>query len=158
MRIQMRCRKFDARLEDYFEGSADSEVDEHLAHCSDCRAAADNFRIAGDLLRQVWMPASEPRQEFWAGVWSKIRDEQSRAESTAAFWSLIELLASRMALTAAIVLVAASAYLLEIAPRRTPRPLADRTELSANDFPQPPADPVSNEEVLQSLAEKNNGH
>ncbi len=154
----MRCRKFDARLEDYFEGSADSEVDEHLAHCSDCRAALDNSRLAGDLLRQAWVPISEPRQEFRAGVWAKIREEQSRAESTAAFWGLIELLASRLALTAAILLVAASAYLIEIAPRRIPRPLANRSELSANDFPQPPTDPVSNEEVLQSLADKNNGH
>lgn len=120
MRIPMRCRKFEARLEDYFEGSADSEVNELLAHCSDCRAALDNSRIAGDLLRQVWAPASESRQEFRAGVWSKIREEQSRAESTAAFWSPIEFLASRLALTVAIVLVAASAILIEIAPHRTP--------------------------------------
>jgi predicted anti-sigma-YlaC factor YlaD len=154
----MRCRKFAARLEDYFEGSADSEVNEHLVHCSDCRAALDNSRIAGDLLRQVWVPAGEPREAFRAGVWSKIREEQSRAESAAAFWVPIEFLASRLALTAAIALIAMSAYLLEIAPRPTPRPLADRTELSDNDFPQPPRDPVSNEEVLQSLAERNNGH
>ena len=154
----MRCRKFEVRLADYFEWNADSEVDEHLAHCSDCRAALDNSRLAGDLLRQAWVPASEPRQEFRAGLWSKIREEQSRAESTAAFWGLIELQASRLALTAAILLVAASAYLVEIAPRRTPRPLANRTDLSANDFPQPPTDPVSNEEVLQSLAERNDGH
>jgi len=157
MRIPMRCRKFDVALADYFEGGADSEVDEHLAHCSVCRAALDDSRIAGDLLREVWVPATEPRQEFRAGVWSKIREEQSRSESTAAFWGPIELLASRLALTAAVALIAMSAYLFEIAPRRTPRPLAGRTELSDNDFPQPPRDPVSNEEVLQSLAENKNG-
>ena len=154
----MRCRKFEVRLADYFEWNADSEVDEHLAHCSDCRAALDNSRLAGDLLRQAWVPISESRQGFRQGVWAKIREEESRAESKTAFWSPIEVLASRLALTATILLVAASAYLIEIAPRRTPRPLANRTELSASDFPQPPIDPVSNEEVLQSLAERNDGH
>ena len=158
MRIPMRCRKFEARLEDYFEGSADSEVDEHLAHYSDCRAALDNSRFAGDLLRQAWVPASEPRQGFRPGVWAKIREEELRAESTAAFWSTIEFLASRLSLTAAILLVAASVYLVEFAPHRTSRPPVNRSELSASDFPQPPRDPVSNEEVLQSLVERNNGH
>ncbi len=42
------------------------------------------------------------------------------------------------------------------APYTAP-PLPSRTELSASDFPQPPGDPVSNEEVLQSLAERHYG-
>lgn len=121
----MRCRKVEVRLADYFEGSADSEVDEHLAHCADCRAALDNSRLAGDLLRQAWVPIRESRQGFRPRVWAKIREEESRAASKTAFWSPIEFLASRLALTAAILLVAASAYLVEIAPRRTPRPLAN---------------------------------
>jgi predicted anti-sigma-YlaC factor YlaD len=157
MIIPMRCRKFQARLEDYLEGSTDSEVDEHLAHCTHCSAALEISRLAGDLLRQVWEPASEPHQAFRAGVSAKIREEQSRAESTAAFWSPIEFLASRLSLAAAMVLLAASIYLVESTPHRTPRPQVNRTELSASDFPQPPTDPVSNEEVLQSLAERNNG-
>jgi hypothetical protein len=46
---------------------------------------------------------------------------------------------------------------MEFAPRRTVALGSVQTELSAADFPQPPGDPVSNEEVLQSLAERNNG-
>jgi hypothetical protein len=157
MRVPMRCRKFEARLEDYLEGSSDSEVDEHLIHCPDCRAALEDSRLAGDLLRQAWEPASEPHQAFAVGVLARIREEQSRAESAAAFWIPLEFLASRVSLTAAMLLLALSVYLVEFAPRRTaPLPL-NRTELSAGDFPQPPGDPVSNEEVLQSLAERNNG-
>ena len=49
------------------------------------------------------------------------------------------------------------AYLVEFAPHRSVALGSIRTELSASDFPQPPGDPVSNEEVLQSLAERNNG-
>ena len=157
MRIPMRCRKFEARFEDYLEGASDSELHEHLAQCADCRVALENSRLAGDLIRQAWEPASEPRQEFLAGVMAKIREEKLRAESTAAFWSPLEFLASRLSLTAAMLLLALSAYLVGFAPRRTPEPFRIRTELSASDFPQPPGDPVSNEEVLQSLAERSNG-
>ncbi len=157
MSISIHCRKFEARLGDYLEGSPDSKVDEHLIHCADCRAALEDSRLAGDLLRQAWEPASEPRQAFTAGVLAIIREEQFRAESAAAFWSPLEFLASRLSLTAAVLLLALSVYLMEFAPRRTESPLLNRTELSAGDFPQPPGDPVSNEEVLQSLAERNNG-
>jgi len=104
------------------------------------------------------VPISKPGQEFRGGVWAKIREEQSRAESTAAFWSPIEFLASRLSLIAAMILLAASVYLVEFEPHRTLPPLVNRTELSAGDFPQPPREPVSNEELLQSLAERNDGH
>jgi predicted anti-sigma-YlaC factor YlaD len=157
MRIPMRCRKFEARLEDYLEGSSHSEVEEHLIHCPDCRAALEDSRLAGDLLRAAWEPACKPRQAFTSGVLAKIREEQLRAESAAAFWRPLEFLASRLSVTAAMLLLALSVYLVEFAPRRTAPPSLNRTELSAGDFPQPPGDPVSNEELLLSLAERING-
>lgn len=152
----MRCRKFEARLEDYLEGTSDSELQEHLARCADCDAALEHSRLAGDLLRQAWEPASEPHQAFVAGVMAKIREEQSPKELPGAFWNPITFLASRLSLMAAIVLLALSSYLVEFAPQRTPPTMLNRTELRATDFPEPPADPASNEEVLQSLAERNN--
>ena len=88
---------------------------------------------------------------------AKIREEKLRVESTAAFWNPLEFLASRLSLTAAVLLLALSAYLVEFAPHRAPVTLLNRTELSAGDFPQPPGDPDSNEEVLQSLAERHYG-
>ena len=156
-RIPMRCRKFEARFEDYLEGALDSEFHAHLTQCADCRSALENSRLAGDLIRQAWDPASEARPAFVYGVMAKIREEQLRAERTAAFWSPLEFLASRLSLTAAMLLLALSAYLVGFAPGRTTQPSRIRTELSATDFPQPPGDPVSNEEVLQSLSERSNG-
>jgi hypothetical protein len=153
----MRCRRFEARFEDYLEGALDSELHEHLTQCADCRSALENSRLAGDLIRQAWDPASEARPAFVSGVLAKIRVEQLRAERTAAFWSPLEFLASRLSLTAAMLLLALSAYLVGFAPSRTTQPSRIRTELSATDFPQPPGDPVSNEEVLQSLSERSNG-
>jgi hypothetical protein len=155
--ISTRCRKFEARFEDYLGGAPDSELEEHLAQCEDCGSALEDSRLAGNLLREAWEPASEPSRAFLANVMAKIRQEEARAKSPAAFWAPLEFLASRLSLTAAVLLLALSVYLVEFAPRRTAPMGSSRTELSASDFPQPPGDPVSNEEVLQSLAERNNG-
>lgn len=153
--LPMRCRKFESRFEDYLGGALDPELDAHLAECQDCRAALQDSRMAGDLLRGAWEPASEPSRAFLAKVMATIHQEEARVASPAAFWAPLEFLASRLSLTAAMLLLALSAYMVGFAPRRgTPAP-ATRTELSASDFPQPPGDPVSNEEVLQSLAEMN---
>jgi hypothetical protein len=154
--IPMGCRKFEARLEDHLGGAADSELDDHVAHCEQCRSALEDSRLAGDLLREAWGPAGEPSQAFLANVMARIRQEEVRAKSPAAFWAPLEFLASRLSLTAAVLLLALSVYLVEFTPRRIAPPDSIRTELSASDFPQPPGDPVSNEEVLQSLAERNN--
>ena len=155
--IPMGCRKFESRFEDYLGGAADSELDDHLAHCEDCRSALEDSRLAGDLLREAWEPASEPSKAFLAKVMARIHQEDLRAKSPAAFWAPLEFLASRLSLTAAVLLLALSVYLVEYAPHRSVVLGSIRTELSASDFPQPPGDPVSNEEVLQSLAERNNG-
>jgi hypothetical protein len=156
--LPMGCRKYEARLEDYLQGTQDAELAEHLRQCADCSAALENSRLAGDLIRQVWEPAAEPRPIFLRGVLAKIREEKIRSESPAAFWSPLEFLASRLSLTAAVLLLILSAYLVGFAPHRPQvQPLGNRTELSASDFPQPPGDPDSNEEVLISLAERHYG-
>jgi hypothetical protein len=155
--IPMGCQKFESRYEDYLGGARDPEVAAHLDQCGDCRSALDDSRLAGNLLRGAWEPASEPSQAFVAGVMARIRHEEARAESRAAFWTPLEFLASRLSLTAAVLLLALSFYLIKFAPQRSVRMGSIGTELSAGDFPQPPGDPVSNEEVLQSLAERTNG-
>jgi predicted anti-sigma-YlaC factor YlaD len=153
----MRCRKFEARFEDYLGGAPDSELDDHLTRCEDCRTALEDSRLAGNLLREAWEPASEPSRAFLANVMARIHQEEARVKSPAAFWAPFEFLASRLSLTAAVVLLGLSVYLVEFAPNRSVSLGSIQTELSASDFPQPPGDPVSNEEVLQSLAERNYG-
>lgn len=155
--IPAGCRKFDARFEDYLAGAPDSELDEHLIRCQDCRSALEDTRLAGSLLREALEPASEPTQAFLASVMARIHQEEARVKSPAAFWTPLEFLASRLSLTAAVLLLALSVYLVEFAPRSSAPSITVRTELSAGDFPQPPGDPVSNEEVLQSLAERSYG-
>lgn len=154
----VRCRRYEARLEDYLQGADDSELNEHITQCAGCRAALEDSRLGGQLLRDTWEPTSGASSAFLAGVTAKIREEKMRAESPAAFWNPLEFLASRLSLTAAMLLLALSVYLVGIAPHRATTPATSpRTELNATDFPQPPGDPDSNEEVLQSLAERDDG-
>jgi len=155
--VPIGCQKFELRYEDYLGGAPDPELEDHLAQCADCRSVMDDSRLAGDLLRETWEPTSEPSRAFVSNVMARIRQEEAQAESRAAFWTPLEFLASRLSLTAAVLLLALSVYLVEFAPRRSVQMGTIRTELSASDFPQPPGDPVSNEEVLQSLAERTNG-
>lgn len=155
--VTSACGEFEARLEDYLSGAGDPELESHLAQCEHCAAALDHSRLAGSLLREAWEPSSAPSMAFLSGVMARIRQEEERAKSPAAFWAPLEFLASRVSLTAAALLLALSVYMVEFAPRRPVTLESIRTELSAADFPQPPGDPVNNEEVLQSLAERNNG-
>jgi predicted anti-sigma-YlaC factor YlaD len=156
--IPARCRKFEARFEDYLAGAPDAELSDHLLQCVECRSVLADSRLAGDLLREAWEPASAPSHAFLANVMSRIQEEEARAESPAAFWLPFELLASRLSLTAAVLLLAMSVYIAKFAPPHRSVSLGPvRSELSAADFPQPPGDPVSNEEVLVSLSERNYG-
>jgi len=154
-----QCKTYEVRLEDYLQGVDDSELNEHLRQCAECSAALENSRMGGKLLRDAWEPAGEAGNTFLAGVMARIREEKMRAESPAAFWNPLEFLASRVSLTAAAVLFVLSVYMVGFAPRRAPiLPASARTELNAADFPQPPGDPDSNEEILQSLVERNYGN
>jgi hypothetical protein len=150
----MRCRKFEARLADYANGCADGELNEHLNGCVSCRETLSDARLAGSLLRQAWEPAAEPGGAFSSRVMARIREEKRRSESPMSFWNPLEFLASRMALTAATLLLALSAYLVGFAPHRAPSLAVSGTELRATDFPQVPQDPESNEDVLVSLSER----
>jgi len=161
------CGKYEARLEDYLQGGDDAELQNHLRQCGHCREALENSRTGAQLLRDAWETGDaatdiaaipQTRSAFVAGVMARIREEEIRAESPAAFWNPLEFLASRLSLTAAAILFALSVYVVGFAPHRsaTLAPSA-RTELNAADFPQPPGDPESNEEVLQSLVERNYG-
>jgi hypothetical protein len=154
----MQCRRYEARLEDYLDGATDPELDKHLSQCANCRTALEDSRMAGKWLRETWEPAGEPGNAFVAGVMVRIREKEMRAQSPAALWNPLEFLASRLSLTAALLLLALSVYLVEFAPRRAATYQPTQFDQSAMDFPQPPGEPMSNEEVLLSLAGMDYGH
>jgi hypothetical protein len=81
---------------------------------------------------------------------ASIREAAEAAPS--AIWRPLELLASRMALVAAVVLLALSVYLREFAPARGAVALNAPAEIGTI-MPEPPAQPADADEVLMSLAD-----
>jgi hypothetical protein len=153
----MLCRELESRFEDFLGGAQDPELQSHLSQCEHCSAALEDSRFAGSLLREALEPASEPTRAFLSNVMARIHQQEAQVKSPTAFWAPLEFLASRLSFTAAVILLALSVYLIEFAPHRNISIGSIRTELNASDFPQPPSDPVSNEEVLQSVLERPNG-
>lgn len=143
-------------MEDYLSGIADPKLAAHLSSCERCRAALENARLAGALVREAWEPAAEAGRGFLTGVMARIGEELERRASPAAFWNPLEFLATRLSLTAAVLLLALSVYWAGFTSGRNLAPAAQSESIAAwVDSTAPPTEPVGKEEVLLSLAENN---
>jgi hypothetical protein len=143
-------------MEDYLSGIVDPELAAHLSSCGRCRAALETARLAGALVREAWEPAEEVGRGFLTGVMARIGEELERRASPAAFWNPLESLATRLSLTAAVLLLALSVYWAGFTSGRNLAPTAQSESISAwVDSTAPPTEPVGKEEVLLSLAENN---
>jgi len=148
------CARYEALLEDYLQGAlsgtAAKEVEAHLERCVACREALEAARLGSQLVRESIAPAAEPGGAFATRVLARIREAEGQQVQ---FWRPLEVLASRMAVTAAVLLLVLSAYLFEFRPRTTQ---SAQTAISES-FPelggQPPQD-----EILPALAGNGNGH
>lgn len=148
------CARYEALLEDYLQGAlggaATEEVEAHLERCVACREALEAARLGGQLVRESIAPAAEPGGAFATRVLARIREAEGQQVQ---FWRPLEVPASRVAVTATVLLLVLSAYLFEFRPRTTQ---SAQTAISEN-FPelggQPPQD-----EILPALAGNGNGH
>lgn len=149
------CPEYQASLEDVVrEGEScvepNSALELHLQSCADCRQALNDALIASKLMRHARYPEHAVSGAFVTRVMASIREAAEAAPS--AIWRPLELLASRMALVAAVVLLALSVYLREFAPARGTVALNAPAEVGAV-MPEPPAQPADADEVLMSLAD-----
>src|ERR1700719_1275645 len=149
------CPEYQASLEDVVrEGDAtvepNSDLARHLQVCADCREALSDALIASKLMRHARYPENAVSGAFVTRVMASIREAAEAAPS--AIWRPLELLASRMALVAAVVLLAVSVYLRESTPARGTAAINAGTEVGAV-LPEPPAQPADADEVLMSLAD-----
>jgi hypothetical protein len=149
------CPEYQASLEEVVrEGEAtiepNSALDRHLQACDDCRQALSDALIASKLMRHARYPEHAVSGAFVTRVMASIREAAEAAPS--AIWRPLELLASRMALVAAVVLLALSVYLREFAPARSAAVVNTPAEVGAV-MPEPPAQPADADEVLMSLAD-----
>jgi predicted anti-sigma-YlaC factor YlaD len=134
---------------------SDLELTAHLRGCVRCRESFAAAQLSGRLF-SAEEPEVQPSEAFVTRVMATIREEQARLLAPAAVWRPLEALASRFALVAAVVLLALSVFLGEFAPALRQPDLGATTEI-AGDWPEPPAQPATQDEVLMSLAEAENG-
>lgn len=151
------CNQYEARLEDFLSGvkaaAADEELAAHVERCAGCRESLAAARLARDLLRAGLEPAPEPSGAFATRVIASIRAEQGRRQQ---FWQPLEVLASRLALTAAAVLLVLTVYLFEFTPPRDRQPMSSNQSQVGEGFLEPARQPTDKDEILLTLAE--NGH
>ncbi len=162
-RKQTACRKFEARLEDYLDvpdrpqpGAGEDPLAAHLQQCARCREALEAARLARNLLRGGLERAPEPPSGFVARVVSGLRAEEGRRIAATQFWQPLEVLATRLALVAAMVLLVLTVYVFEFAPAHQRVQPTSQPEVSEG-LPEPPRQPANSDEVLLSLAERNYG-
>jgi hypothetical protein len=152
---RLGCPEYQTSLEDLFhEGEArvepNSPLDRHLQSCADCSQALNDALLASKLMRHARYPEHVSSPAFVTRVMASVREAVQEAPN--AFWRPLELLASRMALVAAVVLLALSVYLREFAPARTSAAVNSPAEIGAG-MPEPQQQPANADEVLMSLAD-----
>jgi hypothetical protein len=160
------CRKYQIRLEDFVGApseavESDQELAAHLRECAHCREAF----AAAELSRRLFVaaaevPAVQPSEVFVTRVMASIREREARLRASGVVWRPLEAFASRFSLVAAVVLLALSVFLREFTPvfrQGEVSTTANRGAELMNDWPEPPAQPATQDEVLLSLVDVDNG-
>jgi predicted anti-sigma-YlaC factor YlaD len=152
---QFGCPEYQASLEDVLHGEEaciepGSALERHLEDCGDCRQALREALIASKLMQHARYPEPAASPAFVTRVMASIREATQAAPN--ALWRPLELLASRMAVAAAVVLLALSVYLREFAPARGTMAVNTQVEIGAG-MPEPPAQPADADEVLIAIAD-----
>jgi hypothetical protein len=151
-RDRTACSEYEATLEDYLEGPEDSATTRgltaHLERCSACREALEAARLGRELLRNGLEPAGEPSGAFATRVAASIRAEEGRRLP---FWRPLEILASRLALSAVAALLMLGVYLFQSLPSPDRGQVSTQGEVSEA-LPEPAREPANKDEVLLTLA------
>jgi predicted anti-sigma-YlaC factor YlaD len=155
-KMESKCPEYQASLEDAVRDGAarvepGSPLQRHLENCPGCQQSLSDAVTASKLMAHA-RPLKEPSPAFVTRVMAAVR-EASQAAPT--IWRPLELLASRVALVAAVLLLALSVYLREFAPARDTAAVNAGTEIGAG-LPEPPAQPADADEVLMTLADPGN--
>jgi predicted anti-sigma-YlaC factor YlaD len=152
---RVACEAFEARLEDFLAGGeAGADLEAHLQRCGACREALENARLAGELLREGLRPAVLPHPAFASRVMAQIRAAEAEAAQGSDLWGALEVLARRLALTAAMALVLLGVY---VGVFEAPQEQSNLVPTEANaKYPSVVSPLNSSDEILQAFVD--NGH
>jgi hypothetical protein len=125
----------------------------HIAACGTCQEAAQDLLATREIFKGVGSASQVARPWFAAGVMGAIRARERELALPAALWGTVRRYASRLAWVSVVVLLVGSTWLYE-RPIATPskQPAAASTQEYLFEAPPPP---MSQDDVLISMAEKN---
>jgi predicted anti-sigma-YlaC factor YlaD len=159
------CRKYQVRMEDYVGVApqaveSDPELATHLQKCGNCREAFAAAEFSGRLFSAAGESEVRPSEAFVTRVMASIREQEVPGSAPAQVWRPLEALASRFALVASVALLALSVFLGEFSPALRQTEVVSTgaaTVEITSDWPEPPAQPATQDEVLMSLVDVDNG-
>jgi hypothetical protein len=138
-------------LEELFSGLS-APLQNHGASCPECRVAAEELLSVRALLKALPAPAAVPDPWFAPRVMAAIAARETETSRAGSYWSAVPILAARLALASAALLLVVSTWIYErppTAPARTPS--ADSAPESLFENSPPPA---NQDDILISLAER----
>jgi anti-sigma factor RsiW len=155
------CGEYETLLEDLLNGELDPGVESrltaHLASCGACRESLADARAGAQLLHLGHEATPDPGRVFTTRVMAAIRAEEERRAAAGSFWRPLESLAWRFSFSAALVVALLVGYDIL-------GPVTQQTEVSSTQqsevreiFPEPAQQPASRDDVLLTIAERNNG-
>jgi anti-sigma factor RsiW len=156
------CAEYEPLFEDFLDGDLGGReaknLADHLSRCSGCRAALNEAKGSGVLLRSA-LPTSDPGPEFPRLVMARIHAVQEEAAAErGTFWRSLLALEWRFAATAALVVAVLLTY--DIKWNRTSQSglwVAQQSEARDIFSPNTRIVPVSQDDVLMMIAEEDHG-
>jgi hypothetical protein len=138
-------------LEEFFS-TLPAPLQSHAVSCHECRIAAEELLFVRELLGALPAQTAVPNDWFATRVMAAISARESEVRRTGASWSAVPMLASRLALASAALLLVMSTWIYErpaTAPARNSA--VDSTQETL--FETSPA-PLNQDDILVSLAER----
>jgi anti-sigma factor RsiW len=151
------CPEFEARLEDLLggelEGAEKSLTSQHLRDCSACRGAFDSASRISEFLKSSLAEDAIADAGFAHRTMAAIRVEEDELVEENSFWRPMQIMAWRLALSAALALVLLFAYarFVPLPPPSTARIVAQTSDPEL--IPDPAGRPLNGDEVLLMGAE-----
>ena len=125
----------------------------HMITCKRCQEAAGDLLAAREIFKGVASQTEMLRPWFATQVMGEIRAQERKLALGASLWNAVPRYASRLAWVSAVVLLAGSTWLYE---RSAAAPNKAATAVSSQEYLfEAPAQPMNQDDVLISMAEKN---
>lgn len=148
------CPEFEALLEDLLDGSLESvekeRVSRHVQECSGCSLAFESAaQVSQFLRRSLALDGENPDAAFARRTIAAIRVEEKEIAEENSFWRPMQVLAWRLAASAALAVALLFAY-----ARFLPAPPPPATQIIAQQtsdlelIPDPAVRPLNGDEVL----------